>query len=150
MNDYVMNKNYAKTFRLMAILFVILAVLTATVIPLSLSRQISDAVALERQQEALEQSGGDDGGHGRSRDDREDAIKSQITPLSAINYVIIIAAIALWAALALVYWLSIVTWLYKSAVNEGMNKSLWPILGLFLNIFAVFAFCIVRDRPQSA
>lgn len=46
--------------------------------------------------------------------------------------------------------LAVVAWLYKSAVNEGMNKSLWPILGLFLNLFAVMAFCIVRDRPAKA
>lgn len=52
--------------------------------------------------------------------------------------------------LALYYWLAVVAWLYKSAVNEGMNKSLWPILGLFLNRFAVMAFCIVRDRPTKA
>jgi len=38
---------------------------------------------------------------------------------------------------------------YKvSAVNEGMNKSLWMILGLFTNLLAVIAFLIVRDNPR--
>lgn len=53
----------------------------------------------------------------------------------------------MWLALGAVYWLLVMAWLYKSAVCEGMNKSLWPIFGLFFNIFAVFAFLIARDRP---
>lgn len=150
MKDYVMNKNYAKTFKLIAIIFVVLAVITAIALPLSLSKQISDAVTYERQQETLEQGGEKDGERDGKRDDFEETWKSQITPLSAANYVIIAAAIVLWAALIAAYWLCVVAWLYKSAVNEGMNKSLWPVLGLFLNIFAVFAFCIIRDRSQKA
>ena len=39
-------------------------------------------------------------------------------------------------------------WLYRSAVNAGMNKSLWMILGLVGNLLAVAAFFIVRDAPQ--
>ncbi len=51
--------------------------------------------------------------------------------------------------LVLSYWLTVVAWLYKNSVNEGMNKSLWPILGIFFNVFAVMAFCIVRDQPKK-
>lgn len=112
MKDHVMNLNYTKTFKRIALLFIILAVVTAVAIPLSLS--------------------------------------CQITPLNAVNYAIIGGLGMLWAVLALYYWLAVVAWLYKSAVNEGMNKSLWPILGLFLNLFAVMAFCIVRNRPAKA
>ena len=46
--------------------------------------------------------------------------------------------------------LAVIAWLYKSAVNEKMNKSLWPILGIFFNVCAVRAFCIVRDKPEKA
>ena len=89
-----------------------------------------------------------DGEHDRDREhDHEDAWKSRITPLSAMNYAVIGGLGVLWAVLALCYWLAVIAWLYKSAVNVGMNKSLWAVLGLFFNIFAVMAFCIVRDRP---
>lgn len=160
MKDHVMNLNYTKTFNRIALLFIILAVVTAVAIPLSLSRQISDAAALKQQYALAEQTAADgtdnadnaDGserGEGHDRD-REHAWKSQIAPLNAVNYAIIGGLGVLWAVLALYYWLAVVAWLYKSAVNEGMNKSLWPILGLFLNLFAVMAFCIVRDRPTKA
>ena len=65
-----------------------------------------------------------------------------------MNYAIIGGLGVLWAVLALYYWLAVVAWLYKSAVNEGMNKSLWMILGLAGNLLAVAAFLIVRDAPQ--
>ena len=39
--------------------------------------------------------------------------------------------------------LAVIAWLYKNAVNEKMNKSLF-------NVFAVMAFCIVRDKPEKA
>lgn len=39
-------------------------------------------------------------------------------------------------------------WLYRSAVNEGMNRSPWMIPVLVCNLLAVAAFLIVRDAPQ--
>ena len=160
MKDHVMKRDYTKTFKRIAILFVLLAVVTAVAIPLSLSRQISDAAALKQeralaaQTETVSADSGDNGDNGDRHDgkhdrehDHEDAWKSRITPLSAMNYAVIGGLAVLWAVLALCYWLAVIAWLYKSAVNEGMNKSLWAVLGLFFNIFAVMAFCIVRDRP---
>lgn len=146
MREAIMKKNYAKAFRTVILLAVVLAVVTAVAIPLSLSQQISDISALKEagQEETVQPI---DGEHGDRRDDREEAWKSQITPLSAVNYAVIGGAAVLWLALGIYYWLLVVVWLYKSAVNEGMNKSLWPILGLFTNLLAVFAFMIVRDRP---
>lgn len=153
--EHIMNLNYAKTFKRIAVLFIILAVVTAVAIPLSLSRQISDAAAL-RQQYAAAEAGGSDiaessgEGHERERHhDEEEIWKSKITPLTAANYAVIGGLSVLWAVLVLAYWLTVAAWLCKSAVNEGMNRSLWPILGLFFNVFAVMAFCIVRDRPQK-
>lgn len=56
MKDHVMNLNYTKTFKRIALLFIILAVVTAVAIPLSLSRQISDAA---RAQAAVRSCGAD-------------------------------------------------------------------------------------------
>lgn len=77
----------------------------------------------------------------------------QITKMisaEAMTYAIIGGLGVLWAVLVICYWLAVIAWLYKSAVNEKMNKSLWPILGIFFNVFAVMAFCIVRDKPEKA
>ena len=148
MREAIMKKNYAKAFKTVILLAVVLAVVTAVAIPLSLSQQISDLSTLEqvKQEQTVQRI---DGEHGE-RYDREEAWKSQITPLSAVNYAVIGGAAVLWLALGVYYWLLVVAWLYKSAVNEGMNKSLWPILGLFTNLLAVLVFLIVRDDPRRA
>lgn len=143
MKDYVMKKNYARAFKLIIVFFVILAVMTAVVIPLSLSQQISDAATLK--QEAALNGDSSDGEHHHHDDE---VWKSRITPLNAVNYAIIGVLSVLWGVLVLGYWFDVAAWLYKSAVNEGMNRSLWAILGAFVNIFAVLAFCIVRDQPK--
>ena len=147
MREAIMKKNYAKVFKLVILLAVVLAVVTAVTVPLSLSQQISDLSALEqaKQEQTVQQPGGE---YGARHTDREELWKSQITPLSAANYAIIGGAAILWLVLGIYYWLLVMAWLYKNAVNEGMNKSLWPILGLFTNLLAVFAFLIVRDNPR--
>lgn len=150
MKNYVMTKNYKKAFRRLIICFVILVVISAVGIPLSLSQQIHDASVL-KQQAALtspDPTDNDDGHHYDAHHD--EAWKSQITPLTAMNYVIIGAVIMLMGIWVIPYWLTVVAWLYKSAAVAGMNLSLWAILGTFLNIFAVLAFWIVRDRPARA
>ncbi|MEF2813660.1 MAG: hypothetical protein U0N00_03655 [Oscillospiraceae bacterium] len=150
MKNYVMTKNYKKAFRRLIICFVILVVISAVGIPLSLSQQIHDASVL-KQQAALtspDPTDNDDGHHYDAHHD--EAWKSQITPLTAMNYVIIGAVIMLMGIWVILYWLTVVAWLYKSAAVAGMNLSLWAILGTFLNIFAVLAFWIVRDRPARA
>lgn len=148
MREAIMKKNYAKAFKTVILLAVVLAVVTAVAIPLSLSQQISDISALKqtKQEQMVQQL--TDGEHGERRDDHEEAWKSQITPLNAVNYAVIGGAAVFWLALGLYYWLLVVARLYKSAVNEGMNKSLWPILGLFTNLLAVLVFLIVRDDPR--
>ena len=166
MKEHVMKLDYTKTFKRIIVLFILLAVVTAVAIPLSLSQQISDAAALKQEYALAKQNAADtvtdstadnssnkqDGEHDHEhdRDREEDIWKSRITPLNAVNYAIIGGLSVLWAVLVIYYWLAVIAWLYKSAVNEKMNKSLWPILGIFFNIFAVMAFCIVRDRPEKA
>ena len=97
MKNHVMTMNYAKSFKRMIILFVILAVVTAVAIPLSFSQQISDAAMENTVARA-------DGEHHHE----DDAWKSQITPLSAVNYAIIGGLSVLWGVLVLSYWLTVV------------------------------------------
>ena len=137
----MLKKNYARAFKTLIILAVVLAVVTAAAVPLSLSRQIRDFSALEQTAEQTD---------GEHRGERGEAWKGHITPLSAANYAVLGGAALLWLELGVYYWLLVAAWLYKSAVNEGMNRSIWPILGLFANLAAVFAFCIVRDNPRRA
>lgn len=137
MKANIMKKDFAKAFKIILVLFIVLAVVTAITIPLSLSQQISDASAARQQVQQAE----------LDKHQAEKVIESKITPLGATNYAIIGGLGVVWVVLVLTYWFNVVAWLYKSAVNEGMNKSLWPILGLFLNFIAVFAFLIARDRP---
>lgn len=145
MRESILKKNYAKAFKRVILLAVILAVVSAAAIPPSLSRQISDLSALEqaRQEETLPASGE----HGEHAD-REELWKSQITLLSAANYAILGGIAVLWLVLLVYYWLLVMAWLYKNALSEGMNQSLWPILGLFTNLLAVLAFLIIRDDPR--
>lgn len=142
MHERVMRENYAKAYKLVVILAVVLAVVSAVAIPLSLSRQIRDAAALE-QTYGEEHHDGEHDGH-----DSEDAWKSQITPLTPTHFVIFGVTGLLWLLLLAWYWLLTAAWLYRSAINEGMNKSLWMILGLVGNLLAVAVFLIVRDAPR--
>ena len=147
MNEKIMRWNYKKAFITRIILAAVLALVSAIAVPLSLSQQIRDAHAWEQtlkaeklQAEETESARGGEREHG----DWE----NHVTPLSAGHFVLFGSLFVLWLALGAVYWLLVMAWLYKNAVREEMNKSLWPILGLFFNIFAVFAFLIVRDRPS--
>ena len=146
MREKLMKKDYAKAFKTTVILAVLLALLSAVVIPLSLSQQISDLSSLK--QTAQEQTVQQDGVRGEHHADREELWKSSITPPTAGTLAALGGIAVLWLALGIYYWLLVAAWLYKSAVNEGMNKSLWPILGLFTNLLAVLAFLIVRDNPR--
>lgn len=147
MREKMMNKDYAKAFKTIVIMAVLLALLSAVVIPLSLSQQISDLSSLR--QTSQEQTAQQDGEHSEPHHaDREELWKSQITPPTAGTLAALGGIAVLWLALGIYYWLLVAAWLYKSAVNEGMNKSLWMILGLFTNLLAVIAFLIVRDNPR--
>lgn len=132
MREKLMKANYVKGFKAVVILAVLLALISAVVIPLSLSQQISDLSLLK--QTAQEQAVRQDDTLGEHHIDREELWKSRITPPTAGTLAALGGIAVLWLALGLSYWLLVIAWLYKSAVNEGMNKSLWPILGLFTNL----------------
>lgn len=142
-----MKRNYKKAVRTVVILAVLLALFSVIAVPLSLSRRIQDFNNLKEtvQEQTVQQDEHADEFHGLSH---EEVWKSQITLLSAMNYAILGGTAVLWLVLGAYYWLLVMAWLYRSAVNEGMNKSFWPILGLLTNLLAVFAFLIVRDNPR--
>ena len=142
MKEKIMRWNYKKAFITIVVLAVVLALVSAISVPLSLSQQLRDAHAWEQTVKAERLQAGEHDGE-REHGNRE----KNITPLTVGHFVLFGSLIVLWLALGAVYWLLVMAWLYKNAVCEGMNKSLWWILGLFFNIFAVFAFLIVRDRP---
>lgn len=148
MHEMVMQKNYAKAYKLVILLAVVLAVLSAVAVPLSLSQQIREAAALEQTYGEDRHDGEHDGQQGGH--DSEDAWKSQITPLTPGHFVFFGVLGLLWVLLAAWYWLLTAAWLYRSAVNAGMNKSLWMILGLAVGVL-VGNVClknlIARPRP---
>ena len=147
MHERLMKKNYGKAFKTIVVLAVLLALASAVVVPLSLSQQLSDLSSLKQTAQQTVQQGET---HGEHHTDHEELWKSRITPPTAGTLAALGGIAVLWLALGIYYWLLVIAWLYKSAVNEGMNKSLWPILGLFTNLLAVFAFLIVRDDPRRA
>ena len=147
MKEKIMRWNYKKAFVTIVILAVVLALVSAIAVPLSLSQQIRDARAWEQTTKAERLQSGEKKSEHNGDGEHGDWEKN-ITPLSVGHFVLFGSLLVLWLALGAVYWLLVMAWLYKNAVCEGMNKSLWPILGLFCNIFAVFAFLIVRDRPD--
>ena len=157
MNEKILARNYKKTFIIILILALALGAATGVAIPLSLRTQISEHSVMIQQmrQEYLRQTQNNAAARqGNAEydfedyvDDHEETWESEMTPLSATNYVVIGGLGVLWLALLVWYWATVMGWLYKSAVWENMNRSLWMILGGFFNVFAVLAFLIVRDRP---
>ena len=79
MKNRIMHKDFAKAFKLILVIFIVLAVFTAVAIPLSLSQQISDASHFRQQAQAADMT----------EHQAERALKSSITPLNATNYAII-------------------------------------------------------------
>ena len=73
MKNRIMHKDFAKAFRLILVIFIVLAVFTAVAIPLSLSQQISDLSSLR--QTSQEQTAQQDGEHSEHHADREELWK---------------------------------------------------------------------------
>ncbi|MGM9671034.1 MAG: hypothetical protein ACI3XD_05610 [Oscillospiraceae bacterium] len=144
MKAKLMRKNYRRRFTVIIVAALLLAIMTAVGVPLSLRTQIQEARALEQSVQTQGTANGEE------RHEAEDVWKGQLTPVPTANIVCYCVLGALWVMLLLCYWLEVAGWLYKSAAEANMHPSLWPILGLFFNVFAVFAFLIVRDWPSRA
>lgn len=115
--------------------------------------QISQVAALERADaksvqttEKTAKQEDRDHGHDHDRDVGDLMDAGLVTRPSTAAIAAGITSIVLCGLCALAYWLMIAAWLYKAAAQAGMNRALWPILGLFGNLLAVLAFLIVRGR----
>lgn len=156
-SETIITRDFKKRFIIIAAAAVILLILSAVSVALLCHTQISEAAKLEKayyEQEKLlrdaqksdisaEESAGE-------HDKEEPEFFDMVTPLPVSSIVILCAVIALGAALAVFYWITIIEWLYKSAVRNGLNRALWPILGAIFNIFAVLAMLIVINEPKRA
>lgn len=89
---------------------------------------------------------GEDAEHDRDREERGLIESGLLTPPSAAARASAIVSVVLCGLCALACWLTVAAWLYKASSKAGMNRALWSILGLCLNLPAVLAFLIVRGR----
>ena len=153
MRDRILGRDYKRTFVLILLSALILGAAAGISIPVSLRVQISEKSVLRQQaKEQYQQmaiTGGDYDLHDYL-DDQEDTWASQMTPLTTANYILIGVMGGLVLIWLMWYWASVMGWLYQSADRENMNRPLWTILGGFFNFLAVFAFLIVRGRPDRA
>ena len=153
MRDRILGRDYKRTFVLILLSALVLGAAAGISIPVSLRVQISEKSVLRQQaKEQYQQmaiTGGDYDLHDYL-DDQEDTWASQMTPLTTANYILIGVMGGLVLIWLVWYWASVMGWLYQSADRENMNRPLWTILGGFFNFLAVFAFLIVRGRPDRA
>lgn len=157
----LVERHYKK--RIIAILIAagILLAVTAILIPTTLHKQISEFRALEEQHELQEKNDAaaaapEDAAEGKETHRREDnehefkAVLRQITPIGT-GVKIAFAAVALLALLlGIFYWITVAEWLYKTAVLHGLNRALWPMLGLIGNLLVIPVLLIVLCDPKRA
>ena len=93
MHEKVMQLNYKKAYKWVVLLALVLAVVSAVVIPLSLSQQIRDVAALEQAYHENHSAAQQDSHDG------EEAWKNQITPLTGMHFAVFGVAGVLWLAL---------------------------------------------------
>ncbi len=81
------------------------------------------------------------------KENDKEAILSQLTPVG-IGVKVGFAVVAFLAlVVGVFYWITVAEWLYKMAVLHGMNRALWPILGLIGNVIVVAVMLIVICNP---
>jgi len=163
--EKLIKRNYKKRIIAAIIAAAVLVALTAALIPLTLGKQISELRALEEERENNEHGTAaeiaEEGAKENERqgikeekqrhNDKEHEIKAmlrKVTPVS-VGVKITFAVIAVIALLiGAFYWITVVEWLYKTAVNNNLNRALWPMLGLLFNILVIPALLVVLYDPK--
>ena len=153
----LIERNYTR--RILAVLVAAGLLLAAGIIliPTTLHRQIAELRALEEAKEAEEKQTDTavlpDGQTERRGKDREHEIKSmlrRLTPVGTGTKIAFAALAALAFLLGVFYWITVAEWLYKIAVLRGLNRALWPMLGLLFNILVLPVLLVVLCDPRRA
>lgn len=147
-------RNYTKRILAILIAAAVLLIAVAVLVPTTLAPQISELRALEKAREEQEKDVSDglpEAAEPRKHDSKEHELKSMLRQLTPVP-VGVKAAFAAAAALALLlfafYWITVAEWLYKTAVLQGLNRALWPMLGLVFNILVLPVLLIVLCDPK--
>ena len=151
----LVERKYSK--RIVAILLAagILLAAAAILIPVTLHKQIAEFRALEETREEEKQSDAPAAlpvGQGEhKKDDREHELKAmlrQLTPIGKGTRIAFAVLAVLAFLLFAFYWITVTEWLYKMAVLHGLNRALWPMLGLLFNVLVLPVLLVVLCDPR--
>lgn len=153
----LVERNYRRRILIILIAAAVLAVTVAVLIPVTLRKQIAELRAWKRAQEEqtdeASPAGLPDGQPKQKHRDREHEFKAvlrQLTPIGKGTKAAFAAVALLAFLLGVFYWITVAEWLYKTAVRNGLNRALWPMLGLLFNILTIPALLVVLCDPRRA
>ena len=127
----------------------------AVLIPITLHRQMAEFRRIEEAREKQEQSetvvdGGEER-QNRERDEWKKEIRSvlhQLPPVGDGAKIVFAVMAALLILLGIFFWITVVEWLYKMAVLHGLNRALWPMLGMIFHILVIPVLLVVLCDPK--
>lgn len=148
-SEKLVKRNYVKRILVIAIAAVTLLITISILIPTTLNKQIAEFKALEQTHEKQESVIDDIDEHRHFDKEYEiEEILHQLSPIE-IGVKIVFAAVALLAFMLFAfYWITVAEWLYKMSVLHGLNRALWPMLGLVFNILIIPVLLIVLCNPN--
>ena len=156
--EKLVRRNYRKRILSILIAAVVLLVAVGILIPVTLRRQIAEFRALEDAREQQEETDAADAAAGtaegqteRKHDGKEQKLKAmlrQLTPVGKGTKAAFAAVALLAFLLGVFYWITVAEWLYKVAVTHGLNRALWPMLGLVFNLLTLPLLLIVLCDPK--
>lgn len=72
-------------------------------------------------------------------------LRASISRPSPAAFAAVGITILLLGLSGIAFWLEMTAWLYQKAVLAGMNGSLWALLGIAGNVFALVLFLVIRE-----
>ena len=139
----IVHRNYAPRILAVVLAAALLAVCFAVLMPLLLRQQLGELRTRLEEREKQEQTG-----EVPSKEPGKKEILKSLTPVgTGVKVTAALFAVA-FLALGVFYWITLAEWLFRMAVLHGLNRALWPILGMFFNLFAALALLIVLYDPK--